>query len=96
MNESTPRELSETQRALYDEAVSCGATHADAMDRATTDGYTSLSGRVPALRGERRRRAVRPVAARAASARTRRRPTPRYPDVSVGLIGPRTETRSRS
>jgi hypothetical protein len=34
--------LSGPQKSLYDEAVSCGATHNDAMEAALTDGYTHL------------------------------------------------------
>jgi hypothetical protein len=32
-------QLSESQRRMYDEAVSCGATHADALEAGLTDGY---------------------------------------------------------
>lgn len=40
--------LSESQRTLYYEATDCGATHADAMEAALTDGYTApLGARVP-------------------------------------------------
>lgn len=33
--------LTGDQQALYNEAVSCGATHDDAMEAAMTNGYTS-------------------------------------------------------
>lgn len=32
--------LTAEQRAAYDEAVACGATHNDAMEAAHTNGYT--------------------------------------------------------
>jgi hypothetical protein len=34
------QDLTEDQKALYYEAIDCGATHADAMEAAETEGYT--------------------------------------------------------
>ena len=46
MTTTTPeaeyRSLTAEARSLYDEAVSCGATHDDAMEAAETMGYTTL------------------------------------------------------
>jgi len=38
-DEDEVRQLREEQRALYYEAVGCGATHNDAMEAAETEGY---------------------------------------------------------
>jgi len=34
------QDLTEDQKVLYYEAIDCGATHADAMEAAETEGYT--------------------------------------------------------
>lgn len=45
--------LDDDERAMYDEATNCGATHSDAMEAATTLGYSRSESTARTARLER-------------------------------------------